>query len=126
MNPQQPGTQATTLPEPTTISKAELTSTRAALLAWFCWILTLALIAVQLVLKQLNSPTTLLIDTFGTIVLFTFTTVGLLISSRRHANPIGWAFAIGTLLWAASAVALEYSVYGLVTAPGSLPGPIWM
>ncbi len=126
MNLQQPGTQATTVPQATTISKACPTSTRAAPVAWSCWILTLALIAAQLFLKYLNTPATLVIDAFGTLVIFAFATVRLLITSRRHANAIGWAFGIGTLLWAASGFALEYSAYGLLTAPGSLPAPLWM
>jgi hypothetical protein len=101
-------------------------SHRAAWLAWSCWTLTVGFIAVTLFLKHLNSPPTLLSDTFNALVLFIFGTIGLLIASRRHANLIGWIICVGTLLWAAGEFALEYGVYGLLTIPGSLPAPMWL
>jgi hypothetical protein len=95
-------------------------------IAWFCWALTIALIVATLYLQRLNSPATLLNDLFGALVLLTFSVIGVLIASRRPENRIGWAIVIGTLLWAAAGFAFEYSFYGLLTAPGVLPIPLWM
>ncbi|MGI8586128.1 MAG: hypothetical protein ACR2M0_00350 [Chloroflexia bacterium] len=102
-----------------------MTVRTAPKLAWTCWLFTVGFIAVTLFLDHLNSPTTLLSDTFGALVQFAFATVGLLITSRRHENPIGWVLAIGTLLMVVADFSLEYSVYGLLIAPGSLPSPLW-
>lgn len=107
-------------------SRAEsVTSPTARRLAWSCWLLTLALIVATLFLQRLNSPANILSDIFGALVLFTFSVVGILIASRRHENLIGWVLVVGTLFWAGAGCAFEYSFYGLLTAPGSLPAPLW-
>ena len=49
-----------------------------------------------------------------------------LIASRRPENHVGWAIAIGTLLMATADFGLEYADYGSLTAPGSLPIPLWV
>src|ERR1700687_5913392 len=100
--------------------------TRAAWLAWSCWTLTIGFIVVTLFLRHLNSSLTLLGDTFGVLVPFAFATVGLLISARRPEILIGWVIAFGTVLMTASGFMLEYSDYGLLTAPGSLPFSLWV
>jgi signal transduction histidine kinase len=48
-------------------------------------------------------------------------TVGGLIASRHHRNPIGWLFLSVACGLTLSILAEEYPTYGLVTSPGSLP-----
>ena len=54
------------------------------------------------------------------IVLYAGT--GLLISTRVPDNAIGWLLGLIGLMLAAELLAEQYSCYGIVTAPGSLPG----
>ena len=54
--------------------------------------------------------------------LFCFPVVGLLITKRDARNTIGWLMLAIGLVWAWSAVADLYVVYGAHTHPGSLPG----
>jgi hypothetical protein len=90
------------------------------------FILTVTFIAAGFFLGYLNDPSSLLGSIFGELVLLAFAVVSFLITSRRLENLVGWMVAIGTLLTAAADFGLEYAVYGLVTAPGSLPVPIWV
>ena len=53
------------------------------------------------------------------IVLYTGT--GRLITARVPGNAIGWLLALIGLLLAGEMLTEQYAVYGLVTAPGSLP-----
>jgi fumarate reductase subunit C len=62
---------------------------------------------------------------FISLVLLAFSTVGTLIWSRRPENPIGWLFCSGAFLWILGELALEYGVYALITAPGTLPAGTW-
>src|SRR5436190_4506806 len=113
-------------PDPNTHELALPPRGRAAQrLAWLCWTLTVGFIIALTFLERLNSPSELLADPFGKLVQFAFATVGLLIASRRPENLISWVMAVGTLVSAAAAFLLEYAVYGLVTAPGSVPAPLW-
>jgi hypothetical protein len=47
---------------------------------------------------------------------------GWLITRRLPGNAIGWLLGLIGLLVAAEMLTEQYTVYGLVTAPGSLPG----
>jgi hypothetical protein len=91
-------------------------------LAWFAWVLYLVITLLTVLLTLKNAPSELLSDSFNDLILLVFITVGAFIASRRPENPIGWIICTGTLIWALSLLALEYGVYGLITAPGSLPG----
>jgi hypothetical protein len=93
-------------------------------LAWFAWVLYLVITLLTVLLKLKNAPSELLSDLFNALVLLIFITVGAFIASRRPENPIGWIFCTGTLIWALSVLALDYGVYSLITAPGSLPGGV--
>jgi hypothetical protein len=93
-------------------------------LAWFAWVLYLVIALLTELLTLKNAPPELLSDMFNALVLLVFITVGAFIASRRPENPIGWIFCTGTLIWALSVLALEYGVYSLITAPGSLPGGV--
>jgi len=59
-------------------------------------------------------------------VILAFSTVGALIGSRRPENPIGWLFCSGAFAWILGELALEYAVYALITAPGTLPAGAWI
>jgi signal transduction histidine kinase len=102
--------------------KGETMNKRTAFwLAWFTWILYLVIAIISLLLQIPNSPSEWLSDIFSALILLTFATVGSLIASRRPQNPIGWLFCISTLLWALGNVLQEYTIYALLTRPGSLP-----
>ena len=54
---------------------------------------------------------------------------GRLIASRVPGNPIGWLLCLVGLSLAAAMLTEQYALYGLVTAPGSLPGgrvAVWL
>ncbi|HEY6287748.1 MAG TPA: hypothetical protein VIX20_18930 [Ktedonobacteraceae bacterium] len=68
-----------------------------------------------------NASFELLGGIFYDLVLLVFITVGAFIASHRPENPIGWIICAAALIWALSDFALEYGVYGLITAPGALP-----
>ena len=48
--------------------------------------------------------------------------VGAVVASHRPRNPIGWFFLASAACFAASEATFRYAVYGIVVAPGSLPG----
>src|SRR5712691_5677286 len=52
--------------------------------------------------------------------------VGALILVRRPGNRIGWLFCAVGLLWPLESFAEQYAHFGLLTAPGSLPGAATM
>lgn len=54
-----------------------------------------------------------------------FTLVGAAIAARRPGNPIGWLFITIGIFWSLGSLGVEYSVYGTVTEPGSVPAP-WL
>jgi hypothetical protein len=68
-----------------------------------------------------NDSFALLDDIFYDLVLLIFVTVGAFIGSHRPKNPIGWIICAASLIWVLSSFAIEYGVYALITAPGSLP-----
>ena len=90
-------------------------------LAWLIWALYLVIAITMLLFKVKNAPAELLSSVFDAVILLGFITVGSLIVSRQPQNPIGWLFCITTLFWALGIFLLEYAVYALMTAPGSLP-----
>lgn len=57
------------------------------------------------------------------LVVLAFPLAGLLILRRQPRNRIGWLLEAVGLVWGLSGLANVYSAYGLVVAPGSLPGP---
>jgi signal transduction histidine kinase len=55
--------------------------------------------------------------------------LGALLASRRPANPIGWIFIATGVMFGVAGLADQYSKYGLVTNPGSVPGAaiaVWL
>jgi hypothetical protein len=90
-------------------------------LAWLMWVLFLDITLFTELLSLKNHSFVLLDDIFYDLVLLLFVTVGAFIASNRPKNPIGWIICATSLIWSLSNFALEYGVYSLITAPGSLP-----
>jgi signal transduction histidine kinase len=66
------------------------------------------------------------LDTAGWVVAtLAPTAVGLLLTTRRGDNPIGWLLLAGGLVLALSAVAACYADYAVLAEPGALPGGEW-
>src|SRR5215213_7630007 len=98
----------------------------ASWLAWTAWLTTLAAMVLAFLLASLNAPTSsALVTACLSVVILAFSTVGALVAARRPENPIGWLFCCGALTWGLGELTLEYGVYALVTAPGSLPAGAW-
>jgi cytochrome b subunit of formate dehydrogenase len=54
-----------------------------------------------------------------------FAIVGALIASRRTGNAVGQVCLLIGLTSSVNSLAIEYSVYGVLTAPGALPGGLF-
>ena len=93
--------------------------------AWGLWALTALAVAPTLLLASLNEPSSARNSAVVALVILAFSTVGALVASRRPENPIGWLFLAGASCWVLGELALEYAVYALVTAPGTLPAGAW-
>ena len=92
----------------------------SALLVWSTSGLILLLIACALALAFLNGA-----DVYAVsfpLGLTASVVVGGLVASRRPENPIGWFFLGGAVCFAFVEFAGGYATYGLLTAPGALPG----
>jgi hypothetical protein len=104
----------------------------ASWLAWLLGLLSVALIVASAVLLVLNKPSQIVegAGVWGTanapfiflVIALDFTLVGALVASRRPGKPIGWISLAAGLALALSGLASEYSIYALVSQPGSLPG----
>jgi hypothetical protein len=94
-------------------------------LAWGLWVLCVILLGAAVLLLTLSASTPIP-ETFGfrgTDVIFalTFSTVGAVVAWRRPQNPVGWVFCAAGLVAGIVGFAAEYSVYAVLTRPGSLP-----
>ena len=96
----------------------------AARLAWSVCGLTLVLLACALALAVLNGADTQAIS--FPLAMTASAVVGGLVASRRPENPVGWFFLGSAFCLALTGVAAEYATYGLLTAPGALPGALAM
>ena len=95
--------------------------------AWGIWAMTLLAMVLTLRLAAPNEPSSSLRNmVFVSLVVLAFATVGSLVASRRPENPIGWLFCLGAFCWIFGELALEYAVYALITAPGTLPAGAWI
>jgi hypothetical protein len=57
------------------------------------------------------------------LVVLAFPLVGLLVLVRHPRNRVGWLLQVVGLSWSLPSLADMYAHYGLVIAPGSVPGP---
>jgi hypothetical protein len=90
-------------------------------LPWLSWVIFLVITFFTELFTVKNASFELLSDIFYDLVLLIFITVGAFIASHRPKNPIGWIICATTLIWSLSVFAIQYGVYSLITAPGSLP-----
>jgi len=82
--------------------------------------------ALAFLLASLNVPTSsALVTACLSVVILAFSTVGALVALHRPENPIGWLLCCGALIWSLGELTLEYGVYALITAPGTLPAGVW-
>jgi len=90
-------------------------------------ILTLAVLAANLVFVSLNASRTGTskagLDAFLVAAVLLYAGSGYLIASRQPDNAIGWLLGSIGLSLAVSMFAEQYAVYGLATAPGAVPAP---
>ena len=93
--------------------------------AWGLWALTALAVAPTQLLASVNGPSSVRNTAIVSVLIFAFSTVGTLVASRRPENSIGWLFLFGAMVWIVGELALEYSVYALISAPGSLPAGAW-
>jgi hypothetical protein len=94
-------------------------------LAWsLAGLIVLELVAV-LVLLGLNAslvdPARMSADVVFALAVGLYAGAGLLITSRLPGNAIGWLLSLIGLTLAASMLTEQYALYGLATAPGSVP-----
>ncbi len=95
-------------------------SRTASRLAWSVCGLSLALLACAIVLAVLNGADVEAVS--FPLAITVSTVVGGLVASRRPQNPVGWFFLGGAICFAFVAFVSGYATYGLLTAPGALPG----
>ena len=104
-----------------------MASRTAVRLAWSLWGLTIGLLALAAWLDSRNragwpgSQNDLELVPMS----LAFATVGALVAARHPGNPIGWLCGAFGLVVAVTPAGIQYAIYALVTAPGSLPGGDW-
>jgi hypothetical protein len=98
-----------------------LRSRTAFWLAWCTWGEFVAIATPALIFQIKNAPSAWLSGASASLTLLALATIGALVASRRPENPIGWIFCASAVLSVLSSGLLEYAVYALITAPGSLP-----
>jgi hypothetical protein len=92
------------------------------------WLTTLALLAGGLAMliptRDLVLPPAWGFRGFSLVFALANATVGVLISTRRAENVVGWILVAAGLGAAILFFGSEYATYGLVAHPGSLPGAV--
>jgi hypothetical protein len=94
-------------------------NTCVAWLAWVLCALTLVMIACAVALAVLNDYD--LRRLAFLVAEATAALVGGLIASRRPRNPVGWLIIGHALCFSLGEFSRQYTIYGLLTDPGSLP-----
>jgi hypothetical protein len=101
-------------------------------LAWALWVVVVTLAVVSMVLLVLNRTAEQAgIQQWGValveqVLYLSLPTIGLLIATRRPANPLGWLFLLAGLGLSAYGFASGYATYALLREPGALPGGPFM
>ena len=101
-----------------------MTPRAAVRLAWGLWGLALGLIGVALAVNAayvVRSYVGVL-----TVLSLAFLTVGAFLAGRRPANAVGWLLLGWGTVMAFSTFTSAYVERGVVSDPGSLPGPAWV
>ena len=98
---------------------------RTRLVAWSLAGVTVLVLVAALVLVGLNAGRVgrgnVGANAFLAVAVLVYAVTGGLIASRLPGNAIGWLLCLIGLSLAASMFTEQYAVYGLATAPGSLP-----
>jgi hypothetical protein len=93
--------------------------------AWSLAGCTVLILIAAMVLVGLNAkpmgPSKIAFDVAVGLAVVVYAGVGRLIASRVPGNAIGWLLGLMGLSLGASVLAEQYALYGLATAPGSLP-----
>ena len=94
-------------------------------LSWLLAGLTVLVLAAALTLLGLNvgqvNPAQLGFELVLAAAVLLYTGTGRLITVRVPGNAIGWLLSLIGLLLAGVILTEQYALYGLVTAPGTLP-----
>ncbi len=96
-------------------------------LAWFMWALSVAFAALGFFFLYMNGSLSNVLDKSEAIdaaVALAFPPVGVVITSRRPGNWVGWLFCVIGLLQGVTVFGGEYGIYALVTEPGLPAGTI--
>jgi hypothetical protein len=100
-------------------------SYRTRVAAWSLAGVTVLVLVAALVLAGLNAGRVgggrVGAYAFLAVAVLAYAVTGRLIASRLPGNAIGWLLCLTGLSLAASMFTEQYAVYGLATAPGSLP-----
>ena len=101
-----------------------MTPRAAVRLAWGLWGLALGLIGVALAVNAAYVVRSFV----GVLVVLSlaFLTVGAFLAGRRPANPVGWLLLCWGMVMAFATFTSSYVERGVVSDPGSLPGPAWV
>jgi hypothetical protein len=97
----------------------------AARLAWSICALCVAGTIGGIVLAVLNGHSHLR-DAVMAVVLLSYPLVGALIAARQPHNLVGWVLCAAGLCFTLQLASDPYARYALLTAPGSLPGGVWV
>jgi hypothetical protein len=97
----------------------------ATRLAWSICALCVAGTIGGIVLAVLNGHSHL-DDAATAVALLSYPVVGALIAARQPHNLVGWALCAVGLCFTLALAGDSYARYALLTAPGSLPGGVWV
>ncbi|MBA2453547.1 MAG: GAF domain-containing sensor histidine kinase [Chloroflexia bacterium] len=93
---------------------------RIVLVAWLMGALTVVLVAGSIGFAIVSGPRRDHLDYLPFLIACAI--VGSVIVTRQPGNQVGWLLSGGALSFALMSFTGHYALYGLVTAPGSLPG----
>jgi signal transduction histidine kinase len=103
-----------------------MTARTARRVAWSGWSVFIAFAAVGNTFVVLNGKRGDVASNVVFSAIFIATSfIGAFLASRQPANAIGWLLLGSTGLIAMGFAADEYSIYGVLTNPGGVPGPQW-
>jgi len=104
------------------VAAPEGANVRRSVITWLAWsslALTVLALAIKLFLTFLDDPSASLSTTLEVLLILSFSTVGVLVSSHRPGNAIGWLFCSGALIWALGEFSLQYGVHLLAAEAGT-------
>jgi hypothetical protein len=99
------------------------------MVAWSLWLAAMILTAagawLLFLTRDLSLPDSWGVRGYPAVFAVTFATVGAVVLARRPGNAVGWLFSAAGILSGAQLFTSQYAIYGLLAAPGSIPGAIW-